>query len=855
MSAGLSSIRWYCAILLAVVAPLLSPAVALPWLLGLSMSIALIGVYGVWRFGGRQGLGHTRVPVVVESELSGLGRHSRRVQRCFDSVARLERYRYRVLLLSTLLVIACTQALLWQAQQLPSSCIRQTVQLAGQINDFPVTGRLPDGTAWQRFQMTVTDIDVAACSAVRQLRATVYGELPNLNLGDVLTTNATLRPVPSQWSPGVLPEQARYAANGIDALASGSELIAFHADQGRSSINAMRRALHSRLLATPVSPTERGLLLALVLGNGSVLAADIWQVFQRLGVSHVLVISGLHVGLVAAALWWLASLGRRLICWPGDCGGVGVNVAAAVVGAALYAALAGFSLPTLRALAMLCSVLGVLLLGWRVAPWRGLYLAVLLILLVNPFAALSSSLWMSAGATAVLLWLATRQASTTTPRDRSSITRALLHVGMLLRLQLYLGLLMLPVTLFWFSMASISAVISNLLIVPIVTFWIVPLALLGALGSCVSAALATLLWQLAVLPVSPGLALLTAMDAALSDSMVLRWQLSLVDVGLWCLFAVVVRAVLPLVSGVAALRWPLAAGEAQPRLASLHYGLARVAPALMRKRSLAAVLAFTIMLQYRLSLQPNPNDVVITLLDIGQGTAVVVQNEGQTLLYDTGGGVPGLFTQADKIIVPFLRQAHVTSIDTLVLSHGDFDHAGGRDAIADAMGTGKHYGFAGSPCRAGEIWPWTATVTITTLSGTGQAHDQRNDDSCVLLVEAYGRRFLLAGDISSRRERELVRYWRQALRADVLLVGHHGSQSSTGATWLKWVAPSRAAISVGRGNRFGHPAAQVSERLRAGDIAIDNTAVQGTVTYTVERDGTLQVRSMRTGWTPFWLAI
>lgn len=838
-----------------LVAPLLSPAMVLPWLLGLSTCVGLIGIYVVLRASGKPPLGRRHVGVIGKYEFTGLARRTRWVKRRVDPLCRLAGYRYRLVLLSALLAIACTQALLWQARQLPPSCIRQAVELSGQITDFPTAGRLPDGTAWQRFQMTVSGIDVARCSAVRRVRATVYGELPNLNLGDVLTTNTTLRPVPSQWSPGVLPEQARYAAGGIDALASGRKLSMVQADQARFSINTMRRALHSRLLTAPVSATERGLLLALVLGNGNVLAADTWQIFQRLGVSHVLVISGLHVGLVAAAMWWLASLGRRLFCWPGDCGGVGLNVVAAVAGAAVYAALAGFSLPTLRALVMLSTVLGVRLLGWRVAPWRGLYFAVVLIVLANPFAALSSSLWMSAGATAVLLWLATRSPLHTTPTDESLIARSLRHVVMLLRLQLYLGLLMLPVTLFWFSMASISAVISNLLIVPIVTFWIVPLALLGALGSCVSAALGTLLWQLAVLPVTPGIALLTAIDAALSQSMVLRWQLSLVDVALLCVFALLLRAVVPQFAAVAAPRWwPLTEDDAPSRIVGLQAWISGVVPGLMQKRSLAAVLGLTAMMHYRSSLQPNPNDVVVTLLDIGQGTAVVVQHAGQTLLYDTGGGVPELYTQADKIIVPFLRQANVTSIDTLVLSHGDFDHAGGRHAIAQSMGVAQHYGFAGKACRAGEIWPWTAAVTITTLSGTGQAQDQRNDDSCVLLVEAYGRRFLLAGDISSRRERELVRYWRQALRADILLVGHHGSQSSTSATWLKWVAPSRAAISVGRGNRFGHPATQVSERLRASDIVIDNTAVHGTVAYTVERDGTLKVRSMRSWLTPFWLA-
>ena len=851
MAQELLTIRWCLAILCVVTAPLLSPSSILPWLLlvavlavFVTVSMILVANFAYPTVGMRCMTMHSDIGTGGDLDKSDRNRgHNRSFTR--RSADWISAHRLGLLVMFGGLAVVSLQALSWQLRQLPTACLRENVILSGYVADFPRMGQWPDGKDWQSFKLDVTHLDPDECAGARRLRVTLSGYSMPLALGDHISGQAILKPVPSQLSPGALPDQGRYAAQGIDAFATLARIEQRQADTRKVSLAQIRRTLHRRLLAAQVSTEARGVLLALVLGNGNALTRETWEMFQRLGLSHVLVISGLHVGLVAAALWWLAGLLRRSYCWQGDRGGPLVQVLGALGGATVYAALAGFSLPTVRALVMLCTVLLLLLLGWRTAPWRGLYLAVLLILLGNPFALLSSSLWMSAGATAVLLCLIPRENNPTPLSGLGLARRMVMHFAALLRLQTYLVLFMLPLTLFWFSMASGSAIVSNVLIVPIVAFWLVPLALTGALMSFVSVTLSDIFWQLAALPIVYGLPLLAALDKRFEGLALQNWSLTLVDLGLIC-------ALISVISRLNRHFWPLSQCPVSDRNLR-HCG--GKSGSLNPWSSLLVITSFILLSFYRLSIQANAKHVVITVLDVGQGTAVLLQNAGQTLLYDAGGGVPGGFTQARKIILPFLQRAGVDVLDTLVLSHRDFDHAGGRFDLAKDMPIKDRRGFEGRACRPGETWLWSSAVTITTLSGSGQAQSHSNDDSCVLLVVAYGRRLLLAGDISSMQERSLVRYWRRHLSADLLLVGHHGSNSSSGSTWLKWVSPARAIISAGYANRFGHPSAAVVDRLEARDAYIDNTAIHGTLRYTLRPDGSIEATPMRTRWTPFWLTI
>ena len=208
----------------------------------------------------------------------------------------------------------------------------------------------------------------------------------------------------------------------------------------------------------------------------------------------------------------------------------------------------------------------------------------------------------------------------------------------------------------------------------------------------------------------------------------------------------------------------------------------------------------------------------VTVLDVGQGTAVIIRSGDRTLVYDTGGGDPAGANMATTVLLPWLRRQGVNELDTLVISHPDNDHSAGAGTLLAALPVGRLYrggqvpGLAGGrPCVAGQAWRWPGGQTFRFLSPAGSSTGSSNDNSCVLQIAAAGHRLLLAGDVESAVERDLVRYWGDALASDWLLVAHHGSRTSSTYALLKTVRPATAVISSGYANRFGHPHPDVVE--------------------------------------------
>jgi competence protein ComEC len=245
----------------------------------------------------------------------------------------------------------------------------------------------------------------------------------------------------------------------------------------------------------------------------------------------------------------------------------------------------------------------------------------------------------------------------------------------------------------------------------------------------------------------------------------------------------------------------------------------------------------------------------LAVLDVGQGTSVVYRSGERTLVYDTGGGIAGGFLQADKILAPYLANAGVTRLNDVVISHADTDHSVGAESLSAAFTVDRRIGFGGEPCIPGRRWQWPDGTRFTLLNGPLPGDAAANPGSCVLLIEAEGWRFLLAGDIPRRRERELVRYWGEQLRADVLLLAHHGSATSSGHTFLKWVAANQVVLSRARANRFGHPNPAVLARLEAARAEILDTAVLGTLRWQWRQGQGWQLRLQRGVWTPYWLRL
>ncbi|HEY9200601.1 MAG TPA: DNA internalization-related competence protein ComEC/Rec2, partial [Gammaproteobacteria bacterium] len=227
------------------------------------------------------------------------------------------------------------------------------------------------------------------------------------------------------------------------------------------------------------------------------------------------------------------------------------------------------------------------------------------------------------------------------------------------------------------------------------------------------------------------------------------------------------------------------------------------------------------------------------LLDVGQGLSVLVQTREHNLLYDAGASRGERFDLGRLVVEPFLRHRGITSLDSLIISHADNDHAGGAEyllqkiAVQQLLYGGRAEDFAyelpphAQNCRAGQRWQWNQ-VRFEILHPE-QDYRKTNQQSCVLKITGSDYSVLLTGDIDQPVESRLLGDYAGQLRTDVLLVPHHGSKSSSSLSWLQQLEPQLALVSAGYLNRFRHPADEVLQRYHQLGIPVWNTAEDGAI--------------------------
>lgn len=529
----------------------------------------------------------------------------------------------------------------------------------------------------------------------------------------------------------------------------------------------------------------RGILKALAVGVQEGIGEDQWEILRRTGTAHLVAISGLHIGLVAGLSFWL---GRKSWLWLGDWR-LGADQAGALLAlpcAVGYAALAGFSVPTQRALIMLC--VGLLALFWRRqrCPGQVFGAALLGVCLLDPLAPITIGFWLSFGAVAWILYAALGR------------LRTLRWAW--LRVQGYLLAGLMPWLIFFFQQVSWSAPLANLAAVPLVTFGVVPWVLLSCGLSLVAPALASML-----------LAVPTWMLDWLWS--VLAWLASFHD-GAWPLPPPPV--------------WSLP-------LAMLGMGWL-LAPRGLPGRWLGAVLLLPML--WTSLLRPQIGEAWLTVLDVGQGLAVVVETKEHVLVYDTGPVFSERFDAGGEIIAPFLKQSGRRQLDLILVSHGDSDHSGGLAGLMQRFpapvltsAEAKFSSFGAAPCRSGQGWEWDGVKfailwpeQTESLSAAGD-----NDRSCVLKIETDTGAVLLPGDLEQAGETALVARYGESLKASVLIAPHHGSATSSSWPFLRAVQPEYILISSGYRNRFGFPRSKIVDRYRLLQAQVFNTAHDGAI--------------------------
>ncbi len=591
-----------------------------------------------------------------------------------------------------------------------------------------------------------------------------------------------------------------------------------------AGIHKARENIRQWLHDTLPDSRARALLQALLIGDRSALDVADFVMFQRTGTAHLIAISGLHIGL-AALLG--AGLGFLIFfLWPSQ--RRPRPVVQAVLGmlcATAYAALAGFSVATVRALVGVVVVSVAVMMRRRLSAWDIWATALLLVLFLDPMAVLDTGFWLSFAAVAVLIAAFVRppaHAVTNLDTEARQFGKArwLSWLASLGRAQLAVWLGLLPLSLVFFYQLSLLAPLVNLVLIPVLTVTLVPLlglALLvhGVIGSfgmdelllrganTLAHWLVSLLqsladWPQAVwpVPVPPAWWFVLWVPALVGWLLFRAWQ--------WRLTALVV-----LVSLLWLLRW---------------FGVTSDTD----KTGLKLL---------------DDGNFSVHVLDVGQGLSVLVETREHRLLYDTGAAFDTGFNLADAVLLPYFYQRGIRYLDTLVLSHRDNDHAGAASVLRRAVPVGKVLSTFPFPqthdCVTGVAWTWNG-VEFTVLSPYNMKPYLGNNSSCVLRVSSSSGSVLLTGDIGQAVEYRLVQAHRRGevdVRSDVILVPHHGSATSSSATFIDTVAPRVAVNAAGFMNPFGHPKPDVVERYRQRRIQWLDTREQGMIRLFFGKNG------------------
>ncbi|WP_235537968.1 DNA internalization-related competence protein ComEC/Rec2 [Pelomonas sp. Root1217] len=676
--------------------------------------------------------------------------------------------------------------------------------LSGRVDSLPIAITGQGGMPGWRFEFAVESVGPAGTAlppeVPRRVMLLAYDSAQPITAGERWRFTARLKRAHGLANPGGFDVELWLFEQGLRA--SGVVRTAERLQAASWwSLDAARQRLRTAIRERVADPGMAGVLAALSLGDQNAIAHSDWNLFRDTGVSHLLSVSGSHVvllGWMAAAL--VSPLWRRSrwLCLrlpaPTAARWVGVAVAFA------YALFSGWGVPAQRTVVMLAALAGLRSVGLR-WPWPLVLLAAAVIVTaVDPWALMQPGFWLSFGAVGLLMAAGGEHAEGWRARLKAALrTQAIATVGLA------------PLSLICFSQLSLVGLLANLVAIPLITFVITPLALMGGLF--------TPLWALAALltqALMAWLKLLIAWPAAV-------WWLPAAP--LWSQGLALLGAVL------VALRLPW--------------------------RLRAAGLLMTLPLLWPAVPHPPAGEFELLAPDIGQGNAVLIRTHGHALLFDTGPVYAPGSDAGERVLLPLLRRLGVHRVDMLVLSHRDVDHVGGAATLMQALPVSELRSSLepGHPllrtpmpakrCEAGQGWTWDG-VRFDVLHPTLANYDaglKSNDLSCVLrITSASGRRALLAGDLEAEQEKRLVQR-EPDLRADVLLVPHHGSKTSSSAELLAAVRPSVGVVQAGYRSRFGHPAPPVLARYQAAGIAVVASPACGawqwqsaTLEHSCERD-------------------
>ncbi|MDO6447064.1 DNA internalization-related competence protein ComEC/Rec2 [Colwellia sp. 1_MG-2023] len=664
---------------------------------------------------------------------------------------------------------------------------------------------------------------------------------------------------------------------------------------------SLRHLLYQKITALMPAHELSPIALALMFGERSQLNKSHWHVLKNTATQHLIAISGLHLGLVAGGGYllfsWLITILPLSLLLPGKLKQQAllsnhqvIVISLTLILVLFYSYLAGFSVPTSRALIMLLFYWAAKAIGIKFSVTRLILLTIFFIILFTPFSLFSSSFWLSLYAVCtifVLLWRFRRVFSKQQVTEKSWLNKSKQWLTALFYLQIGLIFLMMPITVQFSHQLSLLALPANLVAVPWMSITSIPLSLLAVVFAPVSEVIARFFIDASLLSLS----LLWQYLTWLSDFSVATITVSVIQ---WCYLIALTCFIFFFF------------------ILDMNKGIA------LLFCSVFVILGLTSFAKQDV----QDASWQVNVMDVGQGLSIIIETnlakkntlfihdqnradivkQNQVMVYDTGASFPSGFSMAEAVIEPYLISQGYQRIDKLVISHDDNDHAGGLSLLTDKFKVAELYynkdsysadnnniindsqdkaqlkyqkkyqnkyqkkaalkkpkfNIKSAHCLAGNTLIWQHLTIEFLWPNTPQASD--NDDSCVIKISDGKTSVLLTGDISQKIEQTLIdeyvlkeRENQTILKADILIVPHHGSKTSSSNTFIQQVSPMYAVFSAGYLNRWKMPVAEVVERYHQHDITTFNTAELGMIQFIITPEN-IEVKTQRQDLWPFWFA-
>jgi competence protein ComEC len=617
-----------------------------------------------------------------------------------------------------------------------------------------------------------------------QVQINWYQHAPILRKNQIWNLSLRLKNPRNYYNPGGF-DYVRYlflnhiSATGYVDERSGVELIQDSIDK-----ISIRQQIAYQIDTVLQQRPQAALIKGLAVGLRDTMTDAQWELLQKTGTSHLLAISGLHVGLVAGLVFFLtrkiwAFIPRLPLFVPANI----VAAFMAIIAALIYSALAGFSLPTQRALIMITVAMLCICTRYQFRSSDILAFAALIVVIIDPFASMSASFWLSFSAVWVLIMLSRQQ---------------MIKWRAALQIQLAISIALTPLVIVYFQQISWISPLANFVAIPWASFTVVPLTLLGVAGSFIDLRLASLFWLLAE-------SALNFMEWFLHclTRIPFAWQEYVInDTRVW------------LALGLGSI------------LILLPHGLPG--------KSLGCILLCAVF--FVRPPKPEVGEVWFSVLDVGQGLASVVQTANHVLIYDAGMRFDE-FDLGQAVVLPFLKHQGIKKIDTLILSHDNLDHTGGAPYLINNMPVMRV--ISGEPiaaldvkqrCRLGDRWVWD-DIVFEFLFPYKLDDKNSNNNSCVLKISAGENSILLTGDIEQDAEKWLVENNALQLASTILVAPHHGSRTSSTLSFVQATQPKFAIFTTGYLNQYNFPRIEVTLRYSTRGAQILNTADTGAIIF------------------------